>query len=153
MTITTRRDDEEDAAFRHLKLILANVKKFVDFVAGPEWLLVLDIPSRMPRSRGPVREAARAVLSAWDAHSADPELADVAGHMSMLRNAFEDFVHAWDAQQDARRIKKHKYRAAREARVKCERFVSRVKKYLGLHFAANDPRWELYGFHPWGKKG
>ena len=147
----TRADDAEDAAFAKLKLHLSNIKKFVDFVAGEKWLATLDIPSRMPRSRAKVREAARAVLSAWDDHSADPELAGVVSAMDELRDAFDAWTTAWDAQEDANRIKKEKYREAREARAKCEKFVSRVKKYLSLHIAPDDSKWVLYGFEVRGE--
>ena len=148
----TRADDAEDAAFAKLKLHLSNIKKFVDFVAGEKWLATLDIPSRMPRSRAKVREAARAVLSAWDDHSADPELAGVVSAMDELRDAFDAWTTAWDAQEDANRIKKEKYREAREARAKCEKFVSRVKKYLSLHIAPDDSKWGLYGFEARGEE-
>ncbi len=151
MMDNTRADDAEDKAFDKLKLHLSNIKKFVEFVVGEKWLVTLDIPSRMPRSRDKVREAARAVLSAWDDHSSDPELAHVVSAMDELRAAFDAWTAAWDAQQDANRIKKEKYRAAREARAKCEKFVSRVKKYLSLHLDPTDHRWGLYGFERRGE--
>ncbi|MGC9316362.1 MAG: hypothetical protein ACP5G4_12165 [bacterium] len=152
MMDNTRADDAEDAAFAKLKLHLSSIKKFVDFVVGEKWLATLDIPSRMPRSREKVRESARAVLSAWDEHSADPELAHVIPAMDELRAAFDAWTAAWDAQQDANRIKKEKYRASREARAKCEKFVSRVKKYLSLYLAPDDSKWGLYGFEVRGEE-
>jgi len=152
MNVKSRADTEEDKAFDKLKLHLSNIKKFVEFVVGEKWLATLDIPSRQPRSRDKVREAVRAVLSAWDEHSADPELAGVTSAMDELRAAFDAWVAAWDAQQDANRIKKEKYRSAREARAKCEKFVSRVKKYLSLHLEPDDHRWGLYGFERRGEE-
>ena len=152
ITTGNRSDTSEDEAFDKLKLHLSSIKKFVDFVAGEKWLATLDIPSRQPRSRDKVREAARAVLSAWDEHSADPELAAVTSAMDELRDAFDAWVAAWDAQQDANRIKKEKYRSAREARAKCEKFVSRVKKYLSLHLEPDDSKWGLYGFERRGEE-
>lgn len=64
---------------------------------------------------------------------------------------FAEYAIAWDAQEDANRIKKEKYRAAREARAKCEKFVSRVKKYLSLYLEPDDHRWGVYGFEVRGK--
>ena len=139
-------DNVEDHAFEDLATALSKAKKFVGVFASSKWLATLDIPARMPRSREKVREAARAALSAWDVHSADPELARVIPAMTELRTAFDAFVTAWDAQQDANRIKKEKYRAAKEARAKCDKFVSRVKKYLSLFLDPYDVKWGLYGF-------
>lgn len=147
-----RFDNIEDRAFEDLTAALSKAKKFVDYYAGKEYFATLDIPSRMPRSREKVRESARAVLSAWDEHSADPELAHVIPAMDELRTAFDAWTAAWDAQQDANRIKKEKYRASREARAKCEKFVSRVKKYLSLYLAPDDSKWGLYGFESRGEK-
>jgi len=145
-------DHIEDRAFEALAAALTKAKKVVDYFAGKEFFGTLDIPVKMPRSRDKVREAARAVLSAWDEHSADPELARVTSAMDELRAAFDAWVASWDAQQDANRIKKEKYRAAREARAKCEKFVSRVKKYLSLHLEPTDSKWGLYGFERRGKE-
>jgi len=148
----TRIDNIEDNAFEALVAALKRAKKFVDYFAGRDYFGTLDIPSRQPRSRDKVREAARAVLSAWDEHSADPELAGVTSAMDELRAAFDAWVAAWDAQQDANRIKKEKYRSAREARARCEKFVSRVKKYLSLHLEPTDSKWGLYGFEVRGEE-
>jgi len=59
---------------------------------------------------------------------------------------FAEYAIAWDAQQDANRIKKEKTRTAQEARAKCDKFVSRVKKYLSLYLPPDDYRWGVYGF-------
>lgn len=147
-----RLDTAEDHAFEKLTTAMAKMKTAVDVLAGKKYWGTLDIPSRMPRSREKVRESARAVLSAWDEHSADPELAHVIPAMDELRTAFDAWTSAWDAQQDANRIKKEKYRASREARAKCDKFISRVKKYLSLHLAPDDPRWGLYGFEARGEE-
>ena len=141
-----RLDHIEDRAFEAVTAELAKAKKFVDYFAGREFWATLDFPVKMPRSREKVREAARAVLAAWDEHSADPELVRVIPAMTDLRAAFDAFVLAWDAQQNAKRIKKEKYRAAKEARAKCEKFVSRVKKYLSLYLEPDSSKWGLYGF-------
>jgi len=151
MNKLTGLDNAEDRAFEDLTASMSKAKKFVDYFAGKEYFATLDIPTRMPRSRAKVREAARAVLSAWDEHSADPELAAVTSAMDALRDAYEAWVAAWDAQQDANRIKKEKTRAAQEARAKCEKFVSRVKKYLSLYLDPDDSKWGLYGFERRGK--
>jgi len=139
-------DNDEDQAFEKLTKELANAKTAVDVLANKKHWVTLDFPVKMPRSRAKVKEAANAILLAWDEHSADPELAHVIPKMTELRAAFDTFVAAWDAQQNAKRIKKENYRAAREARAKCEKFVSRVKKYLSLHLDPDDPKWGLYGF-------
>ena len=152
MLDATRIDNIEDNAFEALVAALKRAKKFVDYFAGKEYFGTLDIPSRMPRSRDKVPEAARAVLSAWDEHSADPELAGAVPAMEALRVGYDKWVAAWDAQEDANRIKKEKYRSAREARAKCEKFVSRVKKYLSLHLEPDDSKWGLYGFERRGEE-
>ncbi len=149
----TRLDNEEDRAFEALAKALRNEKKWVSMWAGDDWFPKLDIPAKMPRSRDKVREAARAALSAWDRNSANPELVQVIPAMDGLRTAFDCFLVAWDAQQDANLIKKEKYRAAQDARANCEKFVSRVRKYLSLYLDPYDHRCGVYGFDPRVKKG
>ncbi len=52
---------------------MRKAKTAFEVFAGQGYWATLDIPSRMPRSREKVREAARAMLSAWDEHSIDPK--------------------------------------------------------------------------------
>ena len=147
------KDHKEDHIFEDLVAAMAKAKKFVDIFAGREWWPALDFPSRMPRSRQKVRETARAILSAWDDNSADPELARVIPMMNELRATFDSFVLSWDAQQDAIRVRKDKYRTARKVRVKCDKYVSRVKKYLSLYLDPYSGNWHLYGFEARERKG
>lgn len=144
----TRLNNVEDRAFEALAKALRKAKKWVSMWAGEDWLTALDVPSRMPRSREPLREAARAVLTAWDRNSADPELVQVIPAMDELREAHTSFLSAWDAQQEANQIKKEKYRAAQKARDNCEKFVSRVRKYLSLYLDPYDYHCGVYGFNP-----
>ena len=145
-------DHKEDHIFEDLVAAMSKAKKFVDIFAGREWWLALDFPAKMPRSREKVRETARAILSAWDDNSADPELARVIPMMDELRAAFDSFVVSWDAQQDAIRVRKDKYRTARKVRVKCNRYVGRVKKYLSIYLDPYSSKWGLYGFEEREKK-
>lgn len=142
----------ERHAFKDLRAAISKAKKFVDYFAEGDWRVKLDIPSLIPRTRDKMREAARAVLSAWDDNSADPELVHVTPAMDELRAAFDAFLAAWDARQDASRISKEKTLAGREARAKCEKYVSRVKKYLSLYLDPYAGKWHLYGFEPREKK-
>jgi len=147
------KDHKEDHIFEDLVAAMSKAKKFVDIFAGREWWPALDFPSRMPRSRQKVRETARAILSAWDDNSADPELARVIPMMDELRAAFDSFVVSWDAQQDAIRVRKDKYRTARKVREKCNKYVARVKKYLSIYLDPYDSKWGSYGFKSREKKG
>jgi len=144
----TRLNHEENRAFEALAKALRKAKKWVSMWAGEDWLTALDVPSRLPRGREKVREAARAVLAAWDRNSADPELVQVIPAMDELRAAHTGFIAAWDAQQEANQIKKEKYRAAQEARDNCEKFVRRVRKYLSLYLDPYDYHCGVYGFNP-----
>jgi len=148
----SRLDNMEDDAFEALIKSLRDVKKWVLAWASADWFPKLDIPVKMPRSRAKAKEAAHAILLAWDEHSADPELVNVAPAMDELRAANDAYLAAWDAQQIANRTKKDKYRAAQQARARCEKFVSRVKKYLSLYLDPYDPTWGLYGFEEREKK-
>lgn len=147
-----RLDNVEDNAFEALAKALREAKKWVSMWAGEDWFPKLDVPSKLPRSRETVREAARDVLSAWDRNSADPELVQVIPAMDGLRIAHDTFLASWDAQQDANQLKKEKYRTAQEARDHCEKFVSRVRKYLSLYLDPYDYRCGVYGFEPRAKK-
>ncbi len=144
--------NEERAAFRELVAALSKAKKFVVYFGGKEWIPKLDVPTRIPRTRPTLREAVRAVLSAWDEHSADPELVHVAPAMDGLSDAFDAFEIAWDIRQDALRQQKEITRAFVETRARCEDFVSRVKKYLGLYLDPYSSKYYIYGFRPRKKR-
>ena len=142
----------ERAAFKELIAAITKAKKFVDYFAEGDWRVKLDIPSLIPRTRDKVRETARAILSAWDEHSADPRLIHVIPAIVELKAANDAFVIAWDARQDANRISKERTLAGNEARANCEKYVSRVKKYLSLFLDQYDGKWHAYGFEPREKR-
>ena len=146
-------NNSERRAFKELKAAISKAKKFVDYFAERDWRVKLDVPAKIPQTRDKLREAARAVLSAWDENSADPELTHVAPAMIELRAAFDTYLAAWDARRDASRISKEKTVASREIRAKCEKYVIRVKKHLSLYLDPYAGKWHLYGFQPRQQKG
>lgn len=139
-------DRVEDRAFDALLDALSIMKRFVKDFGGEKWMTALAVPSRMPRIRDKVRETARAILSAWDEHSADPELSSITMVADRLRTAFDEFVSAFEAQEDLKARTASAYREKRESRERVEKYIRRVKTYLSLHLDPYKLKWELYGF-------
>ncbi len=141
-----REDSREDKAFKILVEALPIMKRFVKDFGGEKWMVALGVPSRMPRTRTKVRETARAILSAWDSNSADPELSDIMVAADRLRTAFDDFMTAFEAQEDYHAKVASAYRMKREIRARAEKYIRRVKTYLSLYLDPYDYRWEFYGY-------
>lgn len=146
-------DNAEDRAFKDLKLSLKNAKKWVIALAGEKWLEPLSFHNRMPRSREKVKELVRAILSAWDDHSSDPELQKVILGFQRLRTAYDAFIIAWDKQEDANRLSKDKHREYHETRKRAEEFIRKVKNYLAIYLDPYDFLWSQYGFEPRKRRG
>lgn len=146
-------DNVEDRKFNALLYALSIMKRFVKDFGGEKWTVALGVPSRMPRTRAKVRETARAILSAWDSNSADPELSSIAMAADRLRTAFEDFVTAFEAQEDYHAKIASAYRMKRENRERAEKYIRRVKTYLSLYLDPYDYRWEFYGYETRKRRG
>jgi len=146
-------DNAEDRAFKDLKLSLKTAKKWVIALAAKKWLELLSFPKTMPRNREKVRECVRAILSAWDDHSSDPELQKVTQGFQRLQTSYDEFIIAWDKQEDANRLSKDKHREYHETRKRAEKFIRKVKNYLAIYLDPYDFLWGQYGFAPRKRRG
>ena len=138
----------EDRTFEALLEALSMMKRFVTDFSGEKWLTTLAVPSRMPRTRPRVRETARAIVSAWNENSADPELVDVVPAAEKLIAAFDEFVTAFEAQEDYKAKVASAYREKKESRKRVEKYIRRVKTQISLTLDPYDFEWERYGFEP-----
>lgn len=144
---------DEDKTYETLIQALSLMKRFVKDFGGKKWLTALAVPSRMPRTRPKVRETARAILSAWNGHSADPELADVVPAAEKLATAFDEFVVAFEAQEDYKAKVAAAYLEKRETRKRAEKYIRRVKTHLALYLDPYTHIWESYYFEPRKRRG
>ena len=146
-------DNAEKRAYRELLKSVRNARNMVIGFAGKKWLEPLDFHPFMNRSRDALKETVRAILSAWDDHSADPELIHATPGFVRLRESFDAYIAAWDKQEDAKRILKDKTRELHETRKLAEKFIRKVKNYLAIYLDPYSPTWYLYGFKSRKRRG
>jgi len=150
---TFRYKNEEHAAFKALLDCIKPLKKLAYILDGEEGLRKLAIPSRMPVGRDDARRTARAMLSAWEEHSADPVFSSLGFLFDRLQTAYDAHLVAWNAKEDARCAYRDKVRSYRAIRVRGNKFVGNVKRYIGAYWDAFEGSWAKYGFEPRKKKG
>lgn len=143
----------EDKTYDALIETLSLMKRFVKDFGGEKWMTTLAVPSRMPRTRPKVRETARAILAAWNEHSADPGVVDIVPAAEKLSVAFDEFVVSFEAQEDYKAKVAAAYRAKKESRKRAEKYIRRVKTRISLHLDPYTHIWEPYGFEPRKRRG
>ena len=148
-----RFKSEERTAFKALIQSISPLKKLAYLLAGEEGLRMLAIPGRMPRTREKVRSTARAMLSAWEEHSADPVFSSLTHIFDQLQATYDAHLAAWNAQEDARCLYSDKVRSYAELRKRGNKFISDVKRYISVYYDAYEDSWLKYGFEPRKKKG
>lgn len=145
--------NDEKAAFKALLTSIKPLKKLAYILAGDDGLRMLAIPNRLPRTRENARATARAMLSAWADHSADPVFVSLAFLFDRLKIAYDAHLAAWNAKEDARCLYRDKVRAYAALRKRGNKFVSNVKRYISVYFDAYEGSWVKYGFDPRKKRG
>jgi len=144
---------EEHAAFKVLLDCIKPLKKLAYVLDGDEGLRKLAIPSRMPVGRDDTRRVARAMLSAWDEHSADPVFSSLNFLFDRLKTAYDDHLAAWNAKEDAYCTYHDKVRSYRALRKRANKYVGNVKRYIGVYWDAFEGSWVKYGFEPRKRPG
>ncbi len=146
-------NNAEKRAYRALLKSVRNARNMVIGFAGKKWLEPLDFHTYMKRSRDALKETVRAILSAWDDHSSDPEVIHATPGFVRLRESFDAFIAAWDKQEDAKRVMKDKTRKLHEQRKLAEKFIRKVKSYLAIYLDPYSSKWCLYGFSARKRRG
>lgn len=144
---------DEKTAFKALLDCISPLKKLAYVLAGKDGLRMLAIPTRMPCTREKARAVARAMLSAWADHSADPEFASLGFLFDRLQVADDAHLAAWNAKEDARCAYHDKIRSYRAIRVRGNKYIGNVKRYIGVYYDAYEDSWVKYGFEPRKKRG
>lgn len=148
-----RYKNEEKAAFRVLLDCIKPLKKVAYVLDEDEGLRKLAIPSRMPVGRDDTRKTARAMLSAWDEHSSDPVFSSLEFLFDQLQTAYDAHLVAWNVKEDAYCAYHDKVRSYRAIRVRANKFVGNVKRYIGAYWDAFDSGWIKYAFEPRKRPG
>jgi len=144
---------DEKHAFKVLLDAISPLKKLAYILDGEEGLRKLAIPSRIPVGRDDTRKTALAMLLAWDEHSSDPVFSSLGFIFDQLRDAFDAHEVALKAKDAAYCNYHDKVRSYRAIRVRGNKFVGNVKRYIGAYWDAYEGSWVKYGFEPRKKRG